>query len=329
MSETVKETVRACVARASTGALADIERETDAIMALLPQVWVKELEWETGYCPNGRPFGHVAKTIVGTFQVGFEDGAWACLDDGPVSWEWEPKLDCRHYEYQDLTVPRRACEVKYAEIITSALVQPPGVVSDAQLREILEDEFKTATATGPAIDRTVLRITAALASPVSEGEMSPTPDIPREEPTVRVQIHGGGVAGVDESIAPLVKLLNDGGVKTAASCSGHSQRPGNIALSDGRELIIARNWNEARLIDGLFPGINGEPARGVDTAKEFICQSNEEIRADERERLAKLSEAEAYRLAAKTEAMSPTDYVGLNRLRDRATWLRSLTNGDG
>lgn len=104
----------------------------------------------------------------------------------------------------------------------------------------------------------------------------------RDEPTVTVDIHGGGIAGVDESIAPLVKLLNGGGIATVASCSGHGQRPGNIALADGRELIIARNWNEARLIDGLFPGINGEPAKGVEGALEFIRQSDEDIRADER-----------------------------------------------
>ena len=104
--------------------------------------------------------------------------------------------------------------------------------------------------------------------------------IGRDEPTVTVDIHGGGIAGVDESIAPLVKLLNDGGIKTVASCSGHGHRPGNIALADGRELIIARNWNEARIIDGLFPGINGEPAKGVKGALEFIRQSNEEIKGD-------------------------------------------------
>lgn len=108
------------------------------------------------------------------------------------------------------------------------------------------------------------------------------PSIARDEPTVTVETHGGGIAGVDESIAPLVKLLNDGGIATAASCSGHGQRPGNIALADGRELIIARNWNEARLIDGLFPGINGEPAKGIEGALEFIRQSSEDVRADER-----------------------------------------------
>ena len=58
--------------------------------------------------------------------------------------------------------------------------------------------------------------------------------------------------GVDDCIAPLVALLNQFGYPTAASCCGHGHRPGNIVLSDGRELIIARNFDEARLIGDLF-----------------------------------------------------------------------------
>lgn len=56
----------------------------------------------------------------------------------------------------------------------------------------------------------------------------------------------------DPEIAPLVRALNDAGIRTVASCSGHGERPGNIALSDGRELLIARDYNEARLLERLF-----------------------------------------------------------------------------
>lgn len=55
--------------------------------------------------------------------------------------------------------------------------------------------------------------------------------------------------GVDTCIAPIITALNAVGVSTIASCCGHNKRPGNIALRDGRELIIARNFEEARLID--------------------------------------------------------------------------------
>lgn len=63
----------------------------------------------------------------------------------------------------------------------------------------------------------------------------------------------------DPEIADLVLLLNIGGIRTVASCSGHGHRPGIIVLADGRELIVARNFEEARKIDTMFPGINGEP----------------------------------------------------------------------
>lgn len=80
-----------------------------------------------------------------------------------------------------------------------------------------------------------------------------------EEPTIVLQTERGPI-GVDASIAPIVDALNKAGAPTIASCSGHGHRPGNIALRDGRELIIARNYEEARLIDRLFPiGSNGEP----------------------------------------------------------------------
>lgn len=69
----------------------------------------------------------------------------------------------------------------------------------------------------------------------------------------------GKVIFCDPCIAPLVKALNDAGIKTIASCCGHGHRPPSIILSDGREIIIARDRDEAELIHNLFPvDINGE-----------------------------------------------------------------------
>jgi hypothetical protein len=68
------------------------------------------------------------------------------------------------------------------------------------------------------------------------------------------------VVDVDSCIAPLVKALNDGGVPTIASCCGHGKRPGNIALCDGRELIIAPDYETGRLIDGYFPPLHPDTA---------------------------------------------------------------------
>lgn len=43
----------------------------------------------------------------------------------------------------------------------------------------------------------------------------------------------------DKCIAYLVKTLNEGGIKTVASCCGHGKINGNIVLENGKVLIIA------------------------------------------------------------------------------------------
>lgn len=63
---------------------------------------------------------------------------------------------------------------------------------------------------------------------------------------------------VDSCIASIVKALNACGVVTIASCCGHGIRPGNIALADGRELVIAPDYETGRLIDRMFPSLTGE-----------------------------------------------------------------------
>lgn len=54
---------------------------------------------------------------------------------------------------------------------------------------------------------------------------------------------------VDSCIYDIVGALNEGGVKTVASCCGHGNRWGNIALADGRELIIAPDYESSRAFD--------------------------------------------------------------------------------
>lgn len=60
----------------------------------------------------------------------------------------------------------------------------------------------------------------------------------------------------DPCIADLVRALNSAGLRTVASCCGHGRRPTIISLADGRELVVARSFEEARKIDALFPTIN-------------------------------------------------------------------------
>src|SRR5690606_19708334 len=93
------------------------------------------------------------------------------------------------------------------------------------------------------------------AAPAVQGEPS------RESSMVVLERdeHGKPAVWCDPEIADLVSALNEAGIRTVASCSGDGHRPGNIMLADGRELVIARDFDEARKIDAMFPGINGEP----------------------------------------------------------------------
>lgn len=50
--------------------------------------------------------------------------------------------------------------------------------------------------------------------------------------------HGRDGVWCDPCLAPLIRALNDGGVRTVASCCGHGAVPGSIILADGRWLMI-------------------------------------------------------------------------------------------
>ena len=85
-------------------------------------------------------------------------------------------------------------------------------------------------------------------------------DASRESAMVVIERDASGKPTVwcDPEIADLVRVLNENGFPTKASCSGHGHRPGSIILRDGRELHIARNRDEGRMIEALFPiDING------------------------------------------------------------------------
>lgn len=60
---------------------------------------------------------------------------------------------------------------------------------------------------------------------------------------------------IDSCIVPVVAALNQGGVATVASCCGHGKRPGSIVLADGREIIIAPDYETGRAVDRAFPAL--------------------------------------------------------------------------
>jgi hypothetical protein len=55
-------------------------------------------------------------------------------------------------------------------------------------------------------------------------------------------------AYIDSCIFPIVKALNKAKIETVASCCGHNKGLGSIALVDGRELLIAKDFKTARKI---------------------------------------------------------------------------------
>jgi hypothetical protein len=54
----------------------------------------------------------------------------------------------------------------------------------------------------------------------------------------------------DQEIADLIRALNSGGVRTEASCSGHGEKPGWIALKDGRQLAIVPDLDSFKRLIG-------------------------------------------------------------------------------
>lgn len=63
----------------------------------------------------------------------------------------------------------------------------------------------------------------------------------------------------DPCLHRLISALQLSGFDTVASCCGHKFRPSRIALADGREIIIARDFEESALINKIFTtDINGD-----------------------------------------------------------------------
>lgn len=60
------------------------------------------------------------------------------------------------------------------------------------------------------------------------------------------------MAGIDSCIAPIVKMFNDNGMLTDASCCGHGKMFGNIVLADGKEIMISPDWETTRKAEKIL-----------------------------------------------------------------------------
>lgn len=63
--------------------------------------------------------------------------------------------------------------------------------------------------------------------------------------------------GVDKCIADMVRALNDGGVKTVASCCGHGKIPGTIILADDQHLLLLDRTTAHEVIAAYGVTIHG------------------------------------------------------------------------
>jgi hypothetical protein len=76
-----------------------------------------------------------------------------------------------------------------------------------------------------------------------------------DRPDVAEVVEIDGVSrSIDRCIVPLVRALNDAGLATVASCCGHGHRPGWIALSDGRQVMVVPDLDTARFVDEALHG---------------------------------------------------------------------------
>lgn len=112
---------------------------------------------------------------------------------------------------------------------------------DNHLEKIIEDEFEWSQRNNQTIR--FHKIIAEMKSAFSRE---------RQMVTITRDKNGKPKIFCDPEIVDIVQALNNGGVPTIASCSGHGERKGNIALKDGRELIIANDFEDARRIEKLL-----------------------------------------------------------------------------
>lgn len=75
-------------------------------------------------------------------------------------------------------------------------------------------------------------------------------NVPVDIPSATPKGHLGTLRLIDGCIADLVRVLNENGYPTRASCCGHGDSLGNIVLVDGRELLIVPDYETARRMEG-------------------------------------------------------------------------------
>lgn len=92
---------------------------------------VKPLEWSWPTAKNNHLW--IAKSILGDFVVGFDDG-WHATLDAHQGWEWEPENDPRSYDGPSPAMG--ACQEYLERVLLSAVEPDPALA--AFLREAVD-----------------------------------------------------------------------------------------------------------------------------------------------------------------------------------------------
>lgn len=80
---------------------------------------IKPLEWDEPSKATNQCW--VARTVLGTYSVCFEDGWYAVLEDGATCWEWDPEQDPRSYHGPHAA--QTACRAHYESTLKQALIE--------------------------------------------------------------------------------------------------------------------------------------------------------------------------------------------------------------
>ncbi len=191
----------------------------------------------------------------------------------PVAKEWYSLCE-RRFHATKITISGELAEAIVEAVCAKSRTPSPVVDANEALRAVIEAVryLRVAMAGKPPknaesfpyadIDRAQVGLAAVGPKAAREARIAATAAIDaivgqegdREAAMVVLEVDGNGKPTVwcDPEIADLVYALNSAGIRTIASCSGHGTTHGNIALKDGRELLIAPTFDAAREMDAAL-----------------------------------------------------------------------------
>lgn len=299
------------------------EKHTDAIMALLPQVGVKELEWDmlgehTWYCQNG---------LGGTYQIQFDE----------VRQKYQAQLNTAgevlylSSVLSDVEAAKAACQADFAQRITSALVPTEAASELTQGAErqagLPQDVVQLLQDVGQFLNSAAAHVSPAglqsLADRMDKYVEQIGEVVRADAKATSALVQPSGVVGADMVERGCAALQAHAAERHPEAQGGW---PGRIPED---ELAIARDGMRKALTAALASPVSTREVSPYirERADEEIAKikaniaanaspvSEGEIRAEVIEELAELADNEALAIYDSDQCVGD--------------WLRSLTNGEG